>query len=102
MDPSPWPPQTGVAYKAPTTPGIQQSQAPALGVLSGARVTTEHIRWVTGLRAARGRWSSEVQGPWTETENAYFEFVYELFRSGLLGGVDAGLPLRFFLSELLG
>ncbi|CAM9745161.1 unnamed protein product, partial [Scytosiphon promiscuus] len=102
MDPSPLSPQTGLARQAPETPGSQQAQAPAPGDMSGGTVTTEHIRWVTGLRAKRGRWSSEVQGPWTPKENAYFEFVYELFRGGLLGGVEAGLPLRFFMSELLG
>lgn len=102
MDPSPSPPQTGLACKAPTTPETQQVQVTAPGVISSGTVTTEHIRWVTGLRAGRGRWSSEVQGPWTETENAYFEFVYELFRGGIIGGIEAGLPLRFFMSELLG
>ncbi|CAN0503117.1 unnamed protein product, partial [Ectocarpus sp. 12 AP-2014] len=72
------------------------------GLSKGSGITSQHIRWVTELRSARGRWSSEVQGPWTHTEDAYFEFVYELFREGLLEGIEVGLPLRFFMSELLG
>lgn len=43
-----------------------------------------------------------MQGPWTEPENDYFEFAYDLFRGGLLRGIENGLPLRFFMSELLG
>lgn len=66
-------------------------------------MTSKHIQFVLELRSRRGRWSSEVQqGPWTAAETEYFDFAYELFRTGLLKGVEVGLPLRFFLSELIG
>ncbi|CBJ34134.1 hypothetical protein Esi_1084_0002 [Ectocarpus siliculosus] len=88
---------------APHAPDHNAAQQSTRNRLSkGSGITSQHIRWVTELRSARGRWSSEVQGPWTQTEDAYFEFVYELFREGLLEGIEVGLPLRFFMSELLG
>ena len=71
-------------------------------VLSTGLISSEHIRWVSELRSNRAQWFSEVHGPWTPAENDYFEFTYELFHSGLLFGVEVGLPVRFFLSELLG
>lgn len=88
---------------APPAPdhSVVSQQSTRNGLSKGA-ITSQHIRWVTELRLARGRWSSEVQGPWTHTEDAYFEFAYELFREGLLKGIEVGLPLRFFMSELLG
>ncbi|CAM9990336.1 unnamed protein product, partial [Ectocarpus fasciculatus] len=87
---------------APPTPdhGVAQQSTP--NGLSKGMITSQHIRWVTELRSARGRWSSEVQGPWTHTEEAYFEFAFDLFRGGFLKGIEVGLPLRFFMSELLG
>lgn len=101
MDPTtqlPTPP--GLARLAPAPrPNLLPSPAPGR---SCGTITSQHIQWVSELRSRRGRWSSEVQGPWTETENAYFEFAYELFRAGLLHGIEIGLPLRFFMSELLG
>ena len=81
----------------------QHQHQPVPSVLSGGTVTSKHIQFVLGLRSKRGRWSSEVQQEaWTDAENEYFEYAYELFRTGLLKGVEVGLPLRFFLSELLG
>lgn len=71
-------------------------------VLSSGLISSEHIRWISELRANRAHWFSAVHGPWTPTETDYYEFTYELFHSGLLFGVEVGLPVRFFLSELLG
>lgn len=86
----------------PTSMAVQRNNQVVQTTRSCGSVTSPHIKWVSELRSARGRWSSEVQGPWTETESAYFEFAYDLFRSGLLRGIEVGLPLRFFMSELLG
>lgn len=80
----------------PSPPTFQQP------VLSTGLISSEHIRWVSELRSNRAQWSSVVHGPWTPAENDYFELTYELFHSGLLFGVEVGLPVRFFLSELLG
>lgn len=82
----------------------QQSPPPPFhpAVLSSGLISSEHIRWISELRSNRAKWFSEVHGPWTPAENDYFEFTYELFHSGLLRGVDVGLPVRLFLSELLG
>lgn len=103
MDPTPLPPPPGsVARVAPRMGLGQRSTQPSQTSRSCGSVTSQHIKWVSELRSARGRWSSEVQGPWTETENAYFEFAHDLFRAGLLEGIEVGLPLRFFMSELLG
>lgn len=103
MDPSQLPPPPpGLAKRMEQAPAHCQSLPPPPAGRSCGTVTSKHIQWVSELRSRRGRWSSEVQGPWTETENAYFEYAYELFRAGLLRGIEVGLPLRFFMSELLG
>lgn len=102
MDPTALPPPPGLVKSVEQTPGQCHSLPPPPPGRSCGTITSQHIQWVSELRSRRGRWSSEVQGPWTETENAYFEFAYELFRAGLLRGIEIGLPLRFFMSELLG
>lgn len=86
----------------PTARSEQRSDQVVQTSQSCGSVISPHIHWVSGLRKARGRWSSEVQLEWTETETAYYECAYGLFRAGLLRGIEVGLPLRFFMSELLG
>lgn len=87
-----------------TTAHAGQPSSMRLGPLqlSTGAISSDHIRWVSELRSMRGRWSSEIQGCWTATEIDYFEFTYELFEAGLLDGIEVGLPVRYFMSELLG
>lgn len=68
----------------------------------GGSICSEHIKWITKLRSSSGRWLSELQGSWIPAENDYFEFTLELFLAGLLHGIEVGLPVRYFMSELLG
>ena len=104
MDPTPLPPPQpgGLVKRVEQGPARCDGLPPPAAGRSCGTLTSQHIQWVSELRSRRGRWSSEVQGPWTDTENAYFDFAYELFRAGLLRGIEIGLPLRFFMSELLG
>lgn len=70
--------------------------------LSTGSISSGHIVRATRLRRSGERWTSELTGPWTTQEIDYFEFTYELFHTGLLMGLEVGLPFKMFMAGLLG
>lgn len=92
--------QQGDAGEHPGGNGIQVPPQSSVQV-SGGSITTKHMSQTMQARWAGKIWTSGLEGDWATQEIHYFEIVLELFRAGLLGGIEVGLPFRTFIANLL-